>query len=315
MPAPFQRAQADDARVRREAEEKAREAERVEACTHFRLACVQRAQKERKHQLIAHSKARAKWEELQKEQAIAASREHETSLTVRKRAGELLEFAQHNHERDRKRRERSVLLNNVVSYAEEQKEIYMMKQAEMTREQMRKQNYDRKVQVRKNAAAKAAKEISKERAEQAAKLREQNAEALENERRAKVQQTQRDKWIRAEMAIQCQRQEQALLSREKARKLKADEKKEELIEYLQSDHRVPRWYALGWHVLSEGKEWRWPFTLDWSWIERGARVLLDERFVGLKLPPGFVRPSERIGAERHRQAAERNNYKRTIVKI
>ena len=33
---------------------------------------------------------------------------------------------------------------------------------------------------------------------------------------------------------------------------------------------------------------------------RGERILHDERFVGLTLPPGFVRPSERIMEERAR---------------
>ena len=34
--------------------------------------------------------------------------------------------------------------------------------------------------------------------------------------------------------------------------------------------------------------------LDWSWLNRGERVLHDERFVGLTLPDDFVPPSARI---------------------
>ena len=40
------------------------------------------------------------------------------------------------------------------------------------------------------------------------------------------------------------------------------------------------------------------FSLDWSWLDRGERVLKDERFAGLKLPEDFVRPSERIMSSR-----------------
>ena len=89
----------------------------------------------------------------------------------------------------------------------------------------------------------------------------------------------------------------------KARNRAADAKKEENIEHLERDHRVPRWQALGWHVKESNIEWRWPFSLDWSWVERGERVLHDERFVGLTLPSDFVPPSARIMEMCERQRA------------
>ena len=108
---------------------------------------------------------------------------------------------------------------------------------------------------------------------------------------------QADKWIQTERASRLEEKGEQQRERAVARKFAAEDKKEALAAYLREDTRVPRWYALGWHVKEDPREWRWPFSIDWSWVERGERVLNDERFQGLKLPPGFVKPSDRIMRE------------------
>ena len=47
---------------------------------------------------------------------------------------------------------------------------------------------------------------------------------------------------------------------------------------------------------NDEKSWRWPFSLDWTWIIRGdVKLFNDDRFQGVTPPPGFVQPSARPG--------------------
>ena len=69
------------------------------------------------------------------------------------------------------------------------------------------------------------------------------------------------------------------------------------VEYLNIDTRVAKWEEICFHEKDDEKDWRWPFSLDWSWLIRGDRVLHDERFVGLT-PRDKRRTEQRLASER-----------------
>ena len=188
-----------------------------------------------------------------------------------------------------------------TDFAEQHMKMQQDKQVQQARRRAQRELIRKRLQAEKDAAAAAEAEAYRERKLEEARVHAMRADIREKQRREKEDDDQANKWCRADMELRLKQAAAFQRERAQAHKQKADEKKEELLDHLRTDHRVPRWYALGWHFKDEGKEWRWPFSLDWTWVERGERVLHDERFVGLNLPPFFVRPSERIQREREKE--------------
>ena len=300
MPAPMQRF--DDQWEFNEQREKVREALRVQSCEEFRQQHVAKTQLQKKHLMQRRAEERTKWSELQMERRSAEMNERLEALRVRSRA--LKEATRERkikaqiEERDRQKAdEHAAKLTELIQGRAGRVERQMARHAAKVQkhEEERRQILD-VFKIRVAAQQAHAEEL--ERRERDAAADERRAAFRDNAARATRDEAQ------ASRSVQIASKDHAQMERNLERvnyakqRERAEEGRQNNIRILGIDTRVPLWIAPGWHKKEDKTEWRWPFSLDWSWLDRGERVLKDERFAGLKLPEDFVRPSERIMSSR-----------------
>lgn len=157
-------------------------------------------------------------------------------------------------------------------------------------------NHEKEVERRRLVAAGAGAEEAAEHAERNAVFMARRNEIQKREEQVLRAQQHTNQMMKATMAYQTQQRNEAQRDRTKAHRTRGEIERDANISYLNIDTRVARWKPNCWHDNDEKTDWRWPFSLDWSWLVRGEHTLRvrEERFMGLKLPPGFVPPSERL---------------------
>ena len=138
---------------------------------------------------------------------------------------------------------------------------------------------------RQRALAKAVEEAERKSAELArraavAKIHEKEEEAAEKLER-------RNALIKAEMARDARQLSQSARAHSRERRDAGEVERDANVAYLNIDTKVTKWQAICFHEKEDfgvGKDWRWPFGLDWSWLRIGAYKLevAQDRFVGLK---------------------------------
>lgn len=304
MPAPSQRS--DDALLRREARESAEQRERERQCTELRRECILKAQESDRQREQYRTLAQKQFEARQSELRQNVQRERAENLNARRQALNDVERIQQmrDMQADKERRKKIEAAYEANGmFAEQQQQFEDERQRKIQRQRKQALNFERKIQMAKEKAAKEEAEDKAAAAEESAKIWAMRSGIRAKQRRSKELAEAGNRFIREQMVANAKLLATQERERAKERSRSAEEKKQELNRYLELDHRVPRWHALGWHDKKANIEWRWPFSLDWSWLNRGERVLHDERFVGLTLPDDFVPPSARIMSRRRAEQA------------
>jgi hypothetical protein len=154
-----------------------------------------------------------------------------------------------------------------------------------------------------HAGAVAEAEAAATRATEAAMVKAQLKENQERQQQVANEESEAKRMIQGDMAFRTQQRMERQQARSKTRRSRGEEERDANINYLSTDTRVPPWLPICWHEKDLDTDWRWPFGLDWTWFLRGLRILNDERFVGLKLPKDFVKPSERMKLQQELSSA------------
>jgi hypothetical protein len=293
MPAPSQRT--DDVWSRRMKEEKEKQRELARECEALRQASLSKAKKEAAEQRAQQAKSRALWESMQSAHASSEQNERQQTLSARRRALDEMEAGRDLREMEIEKQREHVLQaahQAAGEFAKQQKQFHQEKQQQLERKRRQREKYERQILEKKHAAALHEAENAKERAAEGARIRAMREEIRQKQLIDREDEDMANEFMRTEMVRNARRRVERQRERTRLCRIQADQKKEELLDHLRKDHRVPRWYATTRHK-TDSVEWRWPFSLDWSWLERGERILKDERFVGLTLPQDFVRPSDR----------------------
>ena len=167
-------------------------------------------------------------------------------------------------------------------------------------------DHDRLRDERRALVARAAAEEGEERRQHRAVTAAQKAEIVANRHQTAAEARRAMKWQQANMAYATDEQALRQQARYKMRRARGEAMRDDNVAYLNTDTRVAKWEEICFHDPTDPNDWRWPFHLDWSWLTRGDHILQarNERFAGLTLPAGFVKPSDRIMSAR---AAERDN--------
>ena len=316
MPAPCQRS--DAALQRREIRDREEDVERERQCAELREESIAKAQHAEQQRQQQRDKSRRLFEARQAELAQAGRREQAESLDARRRTlGEIELKAQARAKKAAKERLKKIEAAHEAGgmFAAQQQKIEDERQ--LTVDMRRKQAliFERRILEKREEAANFARVAAEADAKEGERIRAMRSSIRAKQRRDKELQDAGDRYLRDSMVDEAKSNVEYQRQHERARSRAADTKKAELNEHLERDHRVPRWQALGWHVKEDNTEWRWPFSLDWSWVERGERVLNDERFVGLTLPPDFVAPSERIALRERAVRGRATREKRSGIAI
>ena len=325
MPAPFQRT--DDERRLQHAKDHAEEQERKRQCEELRQATLAKAHREQSMRNRKKAESQARWERAQAEHLKLIRQERLSQTSARREASGLIEEArlQRDLEIQQQREAAKDAATKALGEFMEQQSKFEQEAREADRKKNRRRiSYENRIRVAKLHEARDAANEWEQRTLETSRVQGMRAEQRARERRRREDEARGNCAIRMDMAAKAKAQAEAKDAYNRARAQAADEKKEDLLEYLRTDHRVPRWEALGWH-RKDGDEWRWPFALDWSWLERGERVLRNERFVGLDprhltgIPPPWSdapRPetpnerAERINRELATAAYERKQHQR-----
>jgi len=283
--------------------EKAKDATRKQEFEEMKEAHLLKAQKMEQKKQRERRQAKERWSRERNSRRLAEDREKQSCLSARRRL-----FAELPHAR-RDEQEMSEAMTRQVGDVELQMSRLWGERDQERLQSIRSQVkaearcYDQRMETRLLLKAIAEAEEAEERAQQRAVTAARKAEIVADKQQAAVREVRKNEWQQANMAYDTEQQAARERARYKMRRARGEMMRDANVDYLNTDTRVTRWHAICWHDPKDETDWRWPFSLDWSWIMRGAHILevRNERFAGLTLPAGFVKPSERIMSARQKE--------------
>lgn len=313
MVAPSQRG--DTLWARREAQDKERELERAKEFDAFRRAHIAKGLKAEQQRLEKQNVAADRWHLEQSQRHKAEKKERRQGVSARRRAFRDMADARYSLEDEQKLAKKQAsgraawLCSNLLS-AHEQPPVPGSSRDRLARLAKSLAEQAQKLEVENRlAVANAEADAEAKRAGQNVRAAARRADVVERRQQAIREQQSANHMIQHAMEREAAMRNEGHRTRVKTRRMRGELERDANIDYLNIDTRVAPWMPICWHDKDDERDWRWPFSLDWSWLVRGEHVLRvrNERFMGLTLPPGFVKPSDRIMA-----ASERERERTTV---
>ena len=296
MPAPNQRLALNSTAgwAQHEAQKKREERERARAFDEFRQVRLERTRREGEKKLRAKAAEKARWaaeiERRKTESKIEETwkqvqREHTLKFFDDLRTQEV----QHMLRRHQEKRAWSLMDNTWDDPKLLAERARIANQTNPTAELLRRRIEEEKMeaaQLEMSSRASSAGSYSARRKEKVALEKQKKGEAKASSRLMQEDAAHNH-------GVMTERKAEKAVARRAAGEVERDLN----VEYLNIDTRVAKWEEICFHEKDDEKDWRWPFSLDWSWLIRGDRVLHDERFVGLT-PRDKRRTEQRLASER-----------------